>query len=186
MIAELRRAWLAGFFDGEGSIFLCVDRKTNRIEPGCSVVNTNRQNADAMKVAISEALGRQIRFRLKQRKDYRPLFRIEITTHADIAKLLEYVLPHLTGKKPQAMLMLEYLKVAPGKGSVDGFQAFHYDFVSRLRNMNRRFAKGEWQEISQRETERLAPLVDGETARSAWQHAEEDRNVLPLEQVAQE
>lgn len=177
MTAETQRAWLAGFFDGEGSLSLPVLKKTGCIFSVLTMCNTDRQNADAMKEVASAIIGREIRFQMRN-VGWKPLYVIYVHKSSEQQALLEAILPYLRGKKPQAMLFLEYLRVRPGKGN--RYEAFHYEYPLRLRRMNKRYKKGTWQETnSQRETERLAPREGEETARTAWQHAEVDRNAQP-------
>jgi hypothetical protein len=158
--------WLAGFFDGEGTISLPVEKKTGVIVVRVSIPNTNFDNLRKAQSVLSALLNREVKLGKDYNKDHRPCKNIRLKNQAETKLLLETLLPYLAGKKPQAELMLYYLSIAPGKGN--RFNQEHYNCVSKMRNLNRRYAKGEW-ERSQQETERVAPNSGEETVRTSQQ-----------------
>lgn len=175
-------AWLAGFLDGEGTIMLYASHpKSERnphIQSALRVANTNEDTIKASKAILSRIVGREVRYKATRQsvKGYRPIYRLDVDRQSDIRTALVALLPHLVGKRPQAALMLEYLNIAPSKSGGPttrgtSYTDAHFEYVSRMRHLNRRYARGEWW-ISQRETERLAPTMGEETARPASQDAE--------------
>lgn len=182
MTHDQEAAWLAGFIDGEGTIMLYVSHpKSERhphIQSALRVANTIEDNIKVAKAIMSRMAGREVRYKATRQSvvGYRPLYRLDVDRQADIVTVIGAMLPFLVGKRPQADLMLEYLAIAPSKsgGSQSRGTSYtdtHFEYVSRMRHLNRRYAKGEWWD-SQRETERLAPMLGEETIRPATQVAE--------------
>ena len=160
---EGRLAWLAGFTDGEGTITLAVRMRPNSttISPKYSLINTNLANLGRARVILASLTGHDVRISLKRRPaGERPAYTISLSSQFDVRVTLEALYGHLVGKWPQAHAVLEFLTIAPGRterssrsarprrvtpptGAI--YDERHWTLVRRVRELNRRFAAGEWQ-----------------------------------------
>ena len=160
-------AWLAGFIDGEGTISLSIDRKTQKIRAIVSIPNTNLRNVQRAEVLIAAIVGHRFRIgtstKAKTRAGRRPCYSIVVGAHADIEMLLAAIAPYTVGKWRHVDLMQEFLRIAPGsqnRSYLDRlygrepsrrprrYDARHFDMLKRMQALNKRFAKGEW-DVSQ-------------------------------------
>ncbi|MGI0016753.1 MAG: hypothetical protein ACREBU_25295 [Nitrososphaera sp.] len=130
LVTETELAWLAGLWDGEGSITIFTHKERNGAEKICPtllVVNTN-ESIIAEAVRILDALGTS--FHVFERKMSNPKWKdsIQLNTRNTgyIKTALEAMLPYLIGKKPQAQLVLRYVNkklgqmiAAPGRTRYD-------------------------------------------------------------------
>jgi hypothetical protein len=155
--ADCERAWLAGFVDGEGTIGMTLGRNGRTIHVYITIPNTNLANMARARVLLRAILGRDVRVSKPERKDHRPIFVIAVQNRPDIKAILEMIRPWLVGKRPQADLMLEYIKLAPIRMvprsasnrrshavSTDRHTEVHYELVRKMHLLNRRFAPGQW------------------------------------------
>jgi len=122
-------AWLAGFWDGEGSITLFGHQERNgskKIKPIVSVVNTDIGMINKVR-KILEELG--CSFHLSERgarkSAHSTAYILQTANMSHIIKFLEAVLPYLTGeKKERGEILYDYcsrraskLERLPSKGS---------------------------------------------------------------------
>ncbi|TME87373.1 MAG: hypothetical protein E6I44_10220 [Chloroflexi bacterium] len=161
-------AWLAGFTDGEGTISLSVNRHRNglrTITPRFSLSNTNLSNLGRARLLLARLTGHDVKVKTKKSDGQsRPAYAIELASHFDVDTTVRALYPYLVGKWPQAHAILEYLTIAPGHPAhPEGFarvrgkqprpgaryDSRHWDLVTRVREMNRRYAPGEWQAAAQ-------------------------------------
>lgn len=158
---EAELAWLAGFFDGEGTISLSASR--GRIRPIVSVVNTNLSNLGRVRAVTATLLGHDVRIHERKGKDAeaaRPAFVVSFSSHFDADVLLNAMYRYLVGKRRQASLVLQFLAIAPGSGrnarafrrvrgrranAANGYDERHRELVRSVQSLNRRYARGEWQ-----------------------------------------
>jgi len=103
--------YIAGFFDGEGGIY--VTQKTDkRFGKSILVRNIRCQvtNGDIKVLKmIQQKYGGVIRE--KQREEgWKPAFYLEIASQKDILKFLQDIEPYLIVKKEQVKLAIQYLK----------------------------------------------------------------------------
>lgn len=158
-LRSLELAWLAGFIDGEGSIFLTVEYR-RVIKPNLNMDNTNRANIRQARRYVQRLTTHDIRPRIgNANRGYRPCYSLRVHRANEIRVVLNAVMPWLVGRRRQAELMLEYLAIAPRK-QLDGrppvmlrfpdgrlrtaYQPRHFKYVERMRALNRRYPKGEW------------------------------------------
>jgi hypothetical protein len=193
-------AWLAGFVDGEGTIGLTQEPERRTVRIQFTVGNTNEFVMDEARKITEAILGRSLHFiNQKSHRGYRPLLVLRRGGFEDVRKLCLALVPYLRAKRRQAELVLEFLSLAPGKygcetkRSVIGqftkgqrYSARCLEIASEMRYLNRRYARNAWVSSPQQETELPAPKLGEETVRSAWRHAEPDRNDLASELIARQ
>lgn len=156
-------AWLAGFVDGEGSVLIGMERKTGILKPQITIGNTVRENIERAKRIVQAVTGREIRYvEVNASQGYRPCYSLRVKQLNDLRLLAEALEPLACGKRAQLRIMLRYVAASPGKGG--RYAEEHYALRDELRQLNRRYPKGEWAR-SQLETEPPAPSQGEETAR---------------------
>ncbi len=99
--------YIAGFFDGEGGIYV-TQKIDKRFGKGILVRNTRCQIANTHKgvlMKIQKMYGGTIRL-----KNHRRGFTWEIASQKDILKFLQDIEPYLIVKKRQVKLAIQYLK----------------------------------------------------------------------------
>jgi len=96
-------AWLAGFVDGEGCIF--VDGAPNNHGPQVKVANTYLPSLEA----IQEREGGRIHEVRRYRPNHKVGYEWRLTSPEAITDLLTRLRPHLRVKEVEAWLMLEFL-----------------------------------------------------------------------------
>jgi hypothetical protein len=117
MVRDVEIGWLAGVLDGEGSITMSRPGK-ERASWHAAVFITNtdlRLLQKAQEILFGMGI-EEARLHLHDRRyskaetmQNRPCYRIYVGTCAGMRRLLEAVLPQLTAKREQAILLLEYL-----------------------------------------------------------------------------
>lgn len=102
-------AYIAGFFDGEGSIFISKSRKQYFLT--VSISNTDKSVLES----IQRIMGGSLSKSPDKRENCSHLFRLRL--YCDEAKkFLEKILPYLKIKKEQAKLSIEFQsKMKKGK-----------------------------------------------------------------------
>ena len=156
-------AWLAGFIDGEGSFGLHVNSRTRSIEPRLSVPNSNRRSIERVEILLRAIIGRELTITTckgESRRGFRPYFQVAVSSHADLEMILRALYPYVVGKQRHLDLLIEYLKIAPTsrrnagavsrlygrpRAVVDAtYDERHYELVAKMRHLNRRYSKGQW------------------------------------------
>jgi len=150
-------AWLAGFVDGEGSIML-VRPCNQTVRTFFYLVNTDLANVLRARTIVAACVRRDVVPACGANVG-RPDYKLWIARHSEMRALLTAILPWLAGKRPQAELMLQYLREC--SSMLDGrrrlrdtpeLRARRHEFARRMAELNRRYAPGEW-------LARHAPLV---------------------------
>jgi len=113
MLTETERAWLAGFWDGEGTITIFTHKERDgqeKICPTLVVVNTNEQ-VIAHVVDLLDRLGTSFQIaEVKSKTDkHKDCYRVLTRNVQYIKVVVEAMLPYLVCKKAQAQLMLRYV-----------------------------------------------------------------------------
>ena len=102
-------AYIAGFFDGEGSIFISKSKKQYYL--GITISNTNLSVLES----IQRVMGGEISKSPDNRENRLQLFRLRLYS-SEAKKFLERLLPYLKIKKEQARLAIEFQsKMEKGK-----------------------------------------------------------------------
>lgn len=142
-------AWLAGFVDGEGSIML-VRPRNQTVRTFLYLVNTDLENVLRARTIVSACLRRDVLPACGANVG-RPDYKLWIARHSEMRTLLTAILPWLAGKRPQAELMLQYLREC--SAMLDGrrrlrdtpeLRARRHEFARRMAELNKRYAPGEW------------------------------------------
>lgn len=117
---KLSRQYIAGFFDGEGCLTLGKRKCNFGYNSACyiamlDITNTNKEIIEI----LSQQLKMHIIIHQKGQPHHKVRYRITIHNSAKrLKKAIEYMLPFLVIKKPQAKLMLKYIKtIKPGSPS---------------------------------------------------------------------
>jgi hypothetical protein len=113
MLTETEKAWLAGFWDGEGSITIFTHVEKNgreKICPTLTVVNTH-EGVIAHVIELLDKLGTSFSiFHRKTSSDkHKDAYQLGTRNMQYIKTVLEALLPYLVCKKPQAILVLRYV-----------------------------------------------------------------------------
>ena len=99
--------YLAGYFDGEGTIGLYL-RRNDSFMISCELGQTKKEAIKIFHKRFGGSLKEMPANKIKNKKAY---CRWNIHSQNDILYFLETLLPYLKEKKPQAELMVEYCKV---------------------------------------------------------------------------
>src|SRR5439155_25523680 len=176
LIPEVELAWLAGFIDGEGTIYVVHERRSaNRIvlKARMSIDNTDKRNIMRVLRLVSRITGyRPPTQEGNSKRGYRPCTSVRINRAVDVASILEAVLPWLVGKRQRARLMIRFIKIAPRsplKGKAEhrartrgnarfarGFTPRHFALAATITDLNHRYAKGEWVAAQKKRERRIS------------------------------
>jgi hypothetical protein len=160
-------AWLAGAWDGEGTIGLTkyegkwFDKKRNqerrefKLKPYICLINTNVSFiAEAVKVLDEEGIRLPV-FEVKKEKDYfKQGYRIQTFNMTKIKEVLDLISPYLISKKPNAELLLRFvnMRLEKMKDNPSGKSTPHYTdeeiekaegILISLQELNKRSSKNE-------------------------------------------
>ena len=104
-------SWLAGIWDGEGTIGVRNNTKIKQFSPRMHVVNTNPLIMQKV-FEIVEKLGITPYFREKDAGEFgvKQCWVIGVDTLTKSKVLLDAMLPYLVGKKPQAEMLLKFVE----------------------------------------------------------------------------
>lgn len=120
-VNEIDLAWLAGLWDGEGSLGMKVqkykaDGKTY-FEPYAQVVNTHQGTLERVDRILTDLhVGHHISWPKphpwggRQPAQYKPLWSVRINGLRRVKSLLIWLKPYLTTKAEQAALLWEYIE----------------------------------------------------------------------------
>ena len=105
-------AWLAGIWDGEGTISVRHNTKIHQFSPRMHIVNTNSQIV-LKSLKILEKIGATPYLREKGKGGFdgskKQCWILGVDTLAKSKIILEKLLPYLVGKKPQAEILLRFV-----------------------------------------------------------------------------
>jgi len=169
-VSEADRKWLACLLDCEGSISFRGGEKVKHKDPNIDINNTNVEIMQEALRVMQSITNHPIPSPYEGNSDrgYKPCWRFRIGHHGAIEDLLKAIFPYLIVKSEQARLMLRFLEITPfrvfgRRGAFKGrrrpsnvWTSEHFEIMSCVRLLNRRFPKGEWAK-AQRTTERPAP-----------------------------
>ena len=122
MKIKMSNQYIAGFMDGEGSVYLRKNYEAKK-SPGkqfgvINIWNSNKTVLETMQNFLN--LGRVVEKRLYDKRAKLPCYSLRILKQNEIIKFLDKVIPYLIVKKQKAMEVLEYLKAHPiTKGTKD-------------------------------------------------------------------
>ncbi len=131
--SEIEIAYLAGIIDGEGTVTLRCSTYNGytRTSPQIEICNT-----DALMIAWLQRFFWQ---KLEHAKNGvgRPYMKVHLTG-LGIAPFIERILPHLTAKKLQAILVLEYIALRKSQRLFDKPTDRMKEIVNEIRILNNR------------------------------------------------
>jgi hypothetical protein len=145
MLTEVEKAWLAGFWDGEGSITIFTHVEKNgreKICPTILVTNTN-ETVIAHIVSLLDRLGTSFLVQKQNRRSEKHKDAYHVTTRnfGYIKVTLEAILPYLVCKKPQAILVLRYVTKKLQQREVNGKPRYDdedFEIQQECQAMNKR------------------------------------------------
>lgn len=109
-ISEL--AWLAGIWDGEGTISIRRNVKINQFSPRVHMVNTNSHMIEKV-VEILRKIGVEPYVREVSRGTFegsrKQMWAVGVDTLSKSKIILDSFFPYLVAKKPQAKLLLQFV-----------------------------------------------------------------------------
>lgn len=111
----LDNSWLAGIWDGEGSIgFTHVRRKRGKdyFCPLVSIGNTSREMMEEiLRIMGKIGINPHITFQERKSKKHSPCWKFMIRRHEQIRNFLPTIIPFLITKKELAELLVEYTTI---------------------------------------------------------------------------
>ena len=139
-------AWLAGFWDGEGTITIFEVHESNKktkLTPSISVVNTNETQM-ARVIEILDNIGVNMHYHLRKNanKKAKDCYILQTRNMAQIERLLTLIHPYLAGKQHLATLVLHYVRSRMGlpKRTHNGYTADEVELMLEVRRLNSRGA----------------------------------------------
>jgi hypothetical protein len=139
--------WLAGIIDGEGTVGLYRGNKNSntRFIPTLYITNTNQAIVVKMQTILDELVedGSVRCMPVKQRASHhKPAWRIAVTTRLGLFKVLDAVLPYLSGKAPQAVLVKRWCERRLLKGIGKHLNSEDFALTAQFDTMRPKFNKG--------------------------------------------
>lgn len=145
MITETDKAWLAGFWDGEGSITIFTHIEKNgrkKICPTIGITNTH-EGVIAHAVDLLDKLGTSFAIQTYERKDekHKNVFQVNSRNVQYIKTVLEAIYPYLICKKAQATLVLRYVNKKLTQRETNGrplYDEEDFEVQQQCQNLNKR------------------------------------------------
>lgn len=179
-ISETRRAWLAGIWDGEGSITIFEvnvpghrrdgKKKPNKLAPVVGVTNCCPLLINEV-LSITSELGVNLHVvqTRKQDEKNRLCYNLNTRNAEGVKKILEFLMPYLISKKPQAEIVLRYvngrlaLMEKTGRKNLCyvGYTDEDREAMRDVRGMNK---KGPREELSESSEAKGAKTEEGENS----------------------
>lgn len=143
-LSEVEKAYLAGIFDGEGSVWIYRRKKENHYYVRIAVTNTNTQLLEF--VAVKSGIGKIVQNTLTKRytnitSKYHPNWKPCYYWYADgqmCGEFLKVVAPFLIPKKERVELALEFQEGRNNRSLTKEQEKEYYD---RLKKLNTRGIK---------------------------------------------
>ena len=127
--------WLAGFFDGEGSILL---GRYHRKRDGFLRIKTEVLVANTSKIVMQEiAENLDLLLYEGKRMDRKYLYTVRVCKQENVMLLLEKIIPHLKVKRLQAELLYAYCKSRVEKPHRSDYTQEELQIFTRIRELNR-------------------------------------------------
>ncbi len=140
MVTEVRLAWLAGMFDGEGSITVFKHKERNGTTKLCpSLIVTNCDiNIINECDKIFKELGTSFHIfeRSNTNDKHKNSFQINTRNQQYMLTVLKAIEPYLVGKKAQAELSIRFLEKRVGKRTL--YDDEDFQLQETIQGLNRR------------------------------------------------
>lgn len=138
MTDKTKWSYLAGLFDGEGSITICrrsgFDKRVGRSYPAfIFTIQITNTNLTLMKWLITNFGGVYYSANATRPEHWKPSYQWRVKGRKNEEQMLLSVLPYLVIKREQALLGLEYVRMLDVKDPVK-----REELMLRLRELNRR------------------------------------------------
>ena len=139
MIKDVELAWLAGLWDGEGSITVFKHKEKNgtiKLCPTLLIVNCDEKIIWEAKRLLDE-LGTSFHIHLTESKNDRHKDRYQLNTRncKYIKIVLEALAPYLIGKKAQAQLVLQFVDKRQDYNAPGGYRRRYDDEDHQLQEV---------------------------------------------------
>jgi hypothetical protein len=113
-------AWLAGIVDGEGHIGLSVEpKRPNSIRTVLLIGNTSQAMLEKVQRIVFELTHRKLKVGFAEPAGYamrtKDWYQFPIYAQKDLVRVCEAILPHLTCKRVQAEIMIEFCRLRQSK-----------------------------------------------------------------------
>ena len=133
-------AWLAGFFDGEGSIELAIARNTKggqiRVQLRCEIANTHQESIDHVRGLLDVyKIDSYKGMRDRSKYNSKIAYRLIIAGYHNTTAFIRLLLPYLVTKKEHAELALSYVSTHKYMGPISSEDLA---IANRLRLINSR------------------------------------------------
>lgn len=126
--------WLAGFFDGEGTVLVSNYTRTRdghlRVVPEVMISNTSKP----IMMSIAETIDMPLSER--KREDRKWIYELRIRKNENIALFLEKIIPHLKIKRVQAELLYAYIKSRLEKPHTREYTQEELQIFNKIREIN--------------------------------------------------
>lgn len=140
MVSEVRLAWLAGMFDGEGSITVFKHKERNgttKLCPSLLVTNCDINIINECDKIFKE-LGTSFHLfeRVNDKQSHKNSFQINTRNQQYMLTVLKAIEPYLIGKKAQAELSIRFLEKRVGKRTL--YDEEDFTLQETIQGLNRR------------------------------------------------
>jgi hypothetical protein len=138
--------WLAGFFDGEGSILL---GRYTRKRDGFQRIKTEVLVANTSKIVMQEiAEILDMPLYEEKRHDRKYLYTVRICKHENVSLLLEKLIPHLKVKRVQAELLYAYCMSRVNKPHRSDYTPEELQIFRKIRELNKIHGRSTYTELT--------------------------------------
>jgi hypothetical protein len=130
-------AWLAGIWDGEGSITIFSHIEKDGCRKLCPTINVTNTDIAMIAEIIKILDGYGIIFSLnkvKTKKEHSDCYHLITRNMTKIKKTLELLLPYLVNKKPQAEILLRFVNSRLSK-MLDGKKPWNWQYTEEEQTM---------------------------------------------------
>lgn len=109
-------AYLAGIFDGEGSLSFVRAKRKKKVTLGFHITNSSMDMLMKCKEILDKLISHEVKLYPKKIYNYSkvksslPVFTIDFRRQSDMLIVLEKLLPYLTAKRERALITITYLK----------------------------------------------------------------------------
>jgi hypothetical protein len=143
---EIQVAWLAGFWDGEGTLSLQLRTKHPRskqglISPYAQLSNTSVEALDHVhEILTAFQIGHHIQWpKLRPTvfaQSRRPQWRLNLFGYKRCLALLDLIEPYLIVKREQAMILREFIELRASKLPSEPYDDREWDCLTRTRRVS--------------------------------------------------
>lgn len=155
-------AWLAGIFDGEGSVLARKVKYRNQTGPekfsigvDIRIGNTSISLLDKCQRIVQEICYKKYKLHKHAKGRNSVLWSLEVTKQRHAELVLEAMLPHLTSKRTQSVTMLSFLRSRKANRHWgQGYTPEEVEILTSLKAIRRAELIPTWEGVS---TERSAP-----------------------------